>query len=176
MASAESSTILSLRLGNLENRVHVARQARDMYRHDGARPRRDMPFDLSGVDTVVIRLHVHKDRLQPVIENDVRSRYEGHRRYEDLIAIPPAVLFFECRQRDMKCACAAVTHQSVVARMGVCNQPLKLLHFRACRQPARIQGLPHQLFRALRDDTGPDADLRAGSAFQYDGILLGSNH
>src|SRR5262249_15027143 len=71
---------------NLQNRVEIGRESKQMNRKNGARFFRDRLFDHIGRDVECVRKNVHKDRLRSCASDGSRSRDERKGGRNDFVA------------------------------------------------------------------------------------------
>ena len=64
-------------MGNVHDRVHVARQAVDVDREDRFGARRDARFDQCWIDVVARRIDIDKDRNGALVENRLERPRKG---------------------------------------------------------------------------------------------------
>ena len=76
--------------GDSHNRVHVARMAVEMHRHDGLCARRDFTLEVRWIKRPRIARHVGEHRLCAEMDDDIRAGGEGEVRHDDFIARPDA--------------------------------------------------------------------------------------
>ena len=76
----------AIRLGDIENRVHVGTLAEEMHRHDRLRPTRDLLFDFVSIDVVRQRVDIREHGRRPESGHGAGRGKERERRHDDFIA------------------------------------------------------------------------------------------
>ena len=119
--------------GELEERIHVGRQAQLVHRHDRLRAGRDGTLGGRRIEVVGARVHVREDGGRAVLPDGVRGGDERQRRHDHLVPRSDARDVERELQRGR-----AVRRRHRLGRADACRERLlELAHARTLRDPAR---------------------------------------